>query len=146
MELLLIAREVSAPIDAVWDIVRDFGRADRWIPECQCDLHGEGVGAVRTIRYSDGSQVREIRERLEALDDAEFSLAYRMVSGSAFPVEDSRCRIRLRQGGDVATTWVEIAFSGVPADSTDLSQALGGLALRTVERIGRLRAAAAPAD
>lgn len=73
-----VQEQVNATAAAVWEIVHDFGDIRRWsggISDCQ--LEGEGVGAIRTIKL--GGMV--IRERLEAFDDAARSFSYSIVEG-----------------------------------------------------------------
>lgn len=67
---------VSSTADAVWDLVRDFGDISRWSKGISsCEVDGEGIGAVRTMKLGD----LVIRERLEAFDDAARRFSYSIV-------------------------------------------------------------------
>ena len=46
-----------------------------------CTVAGQGIGALRTLTYTDGST---IVERLEALDDATYRLSYALLSDTPF--------------------------------------------------------------
>jgi NADPH:quinone reductase-like Zn-dependent oxidoreductase len=69
---------IQAPIDEVWDILRDFNSHDRWHPAIAAS-HMEGndpstrVGAVRNFRLEDGSM---LREQLLSLSDRTHSFRY----------------------------------------------------------------------
>lgn len=69
---------IDAPIEAVWDVIRDFNGHDRWHPavaESRIERNAESdqVGCVRRFRLADGS---ELREQLLTLSDLEQSFTY----------------------------------------------------------------------
>ncbi len=69
---------VEAPIDRVWDVLRDFNGHDRWHPaiaesEIENARPSDMVGAVRKFRLEDGA---ELRERLLALSDWDQTFSY----------------------------------------------------------------------
>ena len=69
---------LAAPIEAVWDVVRDFNGHDRWHPAVATSAIERGrdsdrVGCVRAFRLADGS---ELREQLLSLSDAETTFSY----------------------------------------------------------------------
>jgi len=69
---------IDAPIDAVWDVIRDFNGHDRWHPAIQAseierELPSDKVGCVRRFQLVDGS---ELREQLLTISDAETSFSY----------------------------------------------------------------------
>ncbi|MEO1274022.1 MAG: SRPBCC family protein [Pseudomonadota bacterium] len=69
---------LDAPIEAVWERLRDFNGHDRWHPQVATSgiERGRGsdeVGAVRRFRLHDGS---ELREQLLTLSDMETSFSY----------------------------------------------------------------------
>jgi len=69
---------LEAPIEAVWEILRDFNGHDRWHPAIASSQIERGhsaskVGCVRKFRLSDG---QELREQLLALSDLETSFCY----------------------------------------------------------------------
>lgn len=68
----------------VWEVVRDFGGIDKWVPGVtQVELVGSGVGAKRTVTYEDGT--RSV-ERLESVSDDSRSLSYTALE-STLPVQ-----------------------------------------------------------
>ena len=69
---------IRAPIDRVWEVLRDFNGHDRWHPavaesRVERGLRPDNVGCVRAFRLTDGS---ELRERLLSLSDADTSFSY----------------------------------------------------------------------
>ena len=69
---------IDAPIERVWEILRDFNSHDRWHPAV-AESHIENgeasdqVGCVRNFRLRDGAH---IREQLIALSDSEHVSTY----------------------------------------------------------------------
>ena len=73
---------ISAPIDAVWQVISDFGAAGRYLAGVvNCTVDGAGVGALRTLTNADGST---IVERLEMLDQAARRLSYALLTDTPF--------------------------------------------------------------
>ncbi|MEM8795720.1 MAG: SRPBCC family protein [Pseudomonadota bacterium] len=69
---------IDAPVEAVWDILRDFNGHDRWHPAVAESVVERGepfdkVGCVRRFKLNDGS---ELREQLLTLSDLETSYSY----------------------------------------------------------------------
>ncbi|MEO0760405.1 MAG: SRPBCC family protein [Pseudomonadota bacterium] len=69
---------LDAPVEAVWDVLRDFNGHDRWHPAVDTSAieRGRGadeVGCVRRFRLADGS---ELREQLLTLSDLEQTYSY----------------------------------------------------------------------
>ena len=66
------------PVEAVWEVLRDFNGHDRWYPAV-ADSHVERgnssdkVGCVRRFHLQDGS---ELREQLLTLSDADMAFSY----------------------------------------------------------------------
>ena len=58
---------INAPADAVFKEVSDFGFLDRLDLIESCTVEGNGVGAVRTAKFTDHKLGRVV-ERLEAYD------------------------------------------------------------------------------
>ena len=55
---------IEAPVDAVWEILRDFNGHDRWHPAVadsaiERNLPTDKVGCVRRFHLQDGSELRE---------------------------------------------------------------------------------------
>lgn len=69
---------LEAPIEAVWDVLRDFNGHERWHPaiaSSQIERGGDAdrVGCIRRFRLADGG---ELREQLLALSDADAAFSY----------------------------------------------------------------------
>lgn len=69
---------LDAPVEAVWDVLRDFNGHDQWHPAV-ADSHiergqpSDKLGCVRRFHLADGS---ELRERLLTLSDADMAFSY----------------------------------------------------------------------
>lgn len=69
---------IAAPIEAVWDVLRDFNGHDRWHPAV-AESHiergqpSDRVGCVRRFRLADGA---ELREQLLTLSDMDLAFSY----------------------------------------------------------------------
>ena len=64
---------IEAPVDRVWQVLRDFNGHDRWHPavresRIEDRRPGDAIGAVRRFRLADGTV---LRERLLTLSDIE---------------------------------------------------------------------------
>ena len=69
---------VEAPVESVWDLLRDFNGHDVWHPAVATSQIERGqpsdrVGCVRRFRLADGS---ELREQLLTLSDADLAFSY----------------------------------------------------------------------
>ncbi len=69
---------LEAPIEAVWEILRDFNGHDRWHPQVADSQIERGwtadrIGCVRRFHLADRS---ELREQLLTLSDADMAFSY----------------------------------------------------------------------
>ncbi|WP_223425093.1 SRPBCC family protein [Tateyamaria pelophila] len=69
---------LNAPVEAVWDVLRDFNGHDAWHPAVADSVIDRGhptdkVGCVRRFHLVDGS---ELREQLLTLSDADMAFSY----------------------------------------------------------------------
>ena len=86
MAQVTVQEEVAASASAVWEILSDFGRMTERLSAIEsCELEGEGIGCVRTLRFVGGDL---IRERLEAFDDAARSFRFVVLGPEILPVKD----------------------------------------------------------
>lgn len=94
------SRQIAAPPEKVWEIVKDFGGLDRWVPAVPgpIELTGDAdvPGTERIFR-----QEGEIAfvERFVSNDDAARVHAY-TVSKATFPIRDHQATIRVSENGD----------------------------------------------
>lgn len=100
---------IAAPPESVWALIGDFGRLD-WLPGTEITAEGEGVGAMRYSRQSDGSIVAE---RLEACDVAGMSYSYSIADG-ALPFTDYQATLKVVATADGGAL-IEWAASFIPA-------------------------------
>lgn len=119
---------VSAPIEAVWDLVRDFGGHDRWHPSVlesrvERDPYSDRVGCVRVSRFSNGA---EMRERLLTFSDLEWTLSHCLLETS-LPVFNYIAHLRLLPVTDGQQTFWEwlCSFDTPKGREAELSSLIG---------------------
>lgn len=96
MSEVLVVEELNASADAVWELVSDFGGVLKWSAMLEsCEVEGEGVGSVRTLRMPGAPA---IVERLESLDAATRSFSYSIVEGP-LPVEQYVATLKVSDRG-----------------------------------------------
>ncbi|MEP5762321.1 MAG: SRPBCC family protein [Litoreibacter sp.] len=69
---------LPAPIEAVWELLRDFNGHDQWHPaiatsQIERRHDADRVGCVRKFKLTNGA---ELREQLLALSDADMAYSY----------------------------------------------------------------------
>ena len=87
---------LKAPVEAVWALIRDFNGLPSWAPaiaksKIEAGLDADVVGCVRSFYTKSGDH---IRERLLALDDANYTFTYNFEK-PAFPVKNYIATVRL---------------------------------------------------
>jgi mxaD protein len=98
---------INAPVDKVWDAIKDFDSLPKWHPGFSDDKLTKGennkVGAVRKLTVKDGPS---FTEELLAFDDATHSYRYRIVE-SPLPLRDYVSHISVKPGakGGSHVTW-----------------------------------------
>ncbi|MGH3621444.1 MAG: SRPBCC family protein [Sciscionella sp.] len=119
---------VSAPVDAVWSLIRDFNGLPGWHPaiaesEIEGGVDPVSVGAVRHLRLADGG---EVRERLVTLDDVDRRYTYEFVE-SPYPVRKYRSTIRVAPITTTGESFVEwwSDFESEAADEAELTTTFG---------------------
>ena len=95
----LVAR-IAAPAAAVWEWVR-WERMDRYVEaglfrRVDYDERRAVVGATRSLWIDDGPPVRE---RIEAIDEADFHYVYRVIDSGSMPVTDYVGQVRITPAG-----------------------------------------------
>ena len=111
-----VREELEAPIERVWQAVRNFGDVRAWAPEAKVlGVEGEGEGAVRRIDTPGGVFV----ERCEAHDDGGHCFSYRILESPA-PFRDYVAVVKLSALGKdrCAIEWsCEFRADGPSAES-----------------------------
>lgn len=111
---------LKAPVETVWSLVRDFNALPKWAPaiarsKIEDGLDSDVVGCVRSFYTKDGTHVRE---RLLALDDANYTFTYNFEK-PAFPVRNYIATLRLypvTQTDQTFAEW-EASFDEAPGDA-----------------------------
>ncbi len=99
--------DIGAPVDKVWDAIKDFDSLNKWHPGFSSDqiVKGENnkVGAVRKLTVKDGPS---FTEELLAFDAAAHSYRYRIIE-SPLPLRDyvSRISVKPNAKGGSHVTW-----------------------------------------
>ena len=144
------SRIVEAPVEAVWDIVRDFSALPHWvegIDPCRIEdgRPGDAVGGVRAFSLGGGPPVRE---RLLYLDDARYRFGYNFET-PAFPVADYQAHFELIPvtSGDRCFAQWWAGFDEAPEDAGKyaaiISRDVFGAGLASLARLAAGRVAAA---
>ena len=113
---------VAAPVERVWEYVRDFNSLPKWFPGVT-DSHIEpGVapgqaGCVRNFGLEGGAR---IRERMLELSDRDHVCRYTMIE-CPLPIANYLATLRLSPSGDQGTR-VELAsqFDSPPAQEKEM--------------------------
>ena len=103
METVHVREELDAPIERVWEAVRDFGDVRAWAPDAKVlGVEGEGEGAIRRVETPGGVFV----ERCEAHDSEAHRFSYRILESPA-PFRDYVAVVKLSplEGGRCAIEW-----------------------------------------
>jgi len=98
MYKVLVEKTLDMPRKKVFDALVNFGGLDKLMPDmiASCDVTGEGVGAVRNIKFKDGGTVIE---RLDiAHDDSVFG--YTILSNNAVPLKNYCAVVTLEDAGE----------------------------------------------
>lgn len=119
---------LEAPIEAVWEVLRDFNGHDRWHPavatsQIERGREADRVGCVRRFKLGDGS---ELREQLLALSDSDASFSYCLLE-TPIPLFNYVAHVRLAPVTDADQTfwqW-EGQFSTFPEEKERLTQMVG---------------------
>ena len=106
MAKVYVTRRIQAPVDRVWETIRDFNALPQWHPfvassRIEDDLSGATVGCVRNFELQDDGGT--IRERLLALSDVDRLCTYSIVEGP-IPVENYLATLRLIEVTEDGTT------------------------------------------
>lgn len=120
---------LDAPVEAVWDVIRDFNGHEDWHPAVGRSVIEDGrradeVGCVRLFELADGSG--EIREQLLALDDRAHAFSYCLLE-APLPLEGYVAHVRLKPVTDGRRTFWEwkSEFDCPPEREQELTRLVG---------------------
>lgn len=116
---------MKAPVERVWEVLRDFNGHDEWHPAVADSAIDRGqpsdkVGCVRRFHLSDGS---ELREQLLTLSDADMAFSYCLLE-TPIPLLNYVAHVRLAPvtDGDM-TFWLwESRFDTPEGREAELGQ------------------------
>ncbi|AZI35126.1 hypothetical protein NT2_08_01070 [Caenibius tardaugens NBRC 16725] len=117
-----VVRELNAPVDAVWDVVSDFGNVSWAMPGAKVDVIGEGPGMIRRLHMPDGGSVEEV---LETRDATARSFSYTIPGDMPMPVSNFRAWVQLEPVGGNGTrvSW-NASAKALPGSSGAEGQAI----------------------
>ena len=137
---------IAAPVEAVWEIARDFNALPSWHPAIKESRIEDGrdadtVGCVRAFSLTDGTLVRE---RLLELDDCRYRFRYNFET-PAFPVTNYAAKFTLIPvtSGDVTFAEWKATFDEPPGEAGRYEDIIsnsvfaGGLAALAEKSAGR---------
>ena len=114
---------LNAPVEAVWDVLRDFNGHDRWHPIVADSVVEKGwtsdrVGCVRRFHLQDGSELREL---LLTLSDADMAFSYCLLD-TPVPLLNYVAHVRLSPmtDGDMTFWHWESRFDTPPGRESEL--------------------------
>jgi Polyketide cyclase / dehydrase and lipid transport len=122
MARIQVSNIIPAPVERVWEYIRDFNCLPKWFPGVT-DSHIEPgaaanhVGCVRNFGLEGGPR---IREQLLALSDQDHTCNYKMVE-CPLPIANYLATVRL-SAGDGNGTLAEITsqFDSPPAQEKEM--------------------------
>jgi hypothetical protein len=116
-----ISHVIDAPIEKVWEVMRDFNDMPSYHPGIKASvIEGGGssdqVGCVRRLTLGAGF----VRERLLCLDDRNYAFTYEIIEGT-LPVHGYVAGVRLHPVTDrnrtFAEWWADFEVVGVDRDT-----------------------------
>lgn len=110
MAKIYISSVVAAPVEKVWQYIRDFNSLPKWFPgvtdsKIEAGMRSDQVGCVRDFGLEGGERMRE---RLLELSDRDHSCTYTVLQ-APMPVSNYIARVRLLPITDGDQTFAEYA-------------------------------------
>ena len=119
---------MNAPVEAVWDVLRDFNGHDEWHPAVADSVidrrePSDKVGCVRRFHLQDGS---ELREQLLTLSDADMAFSYCLLE-TPVPLLNYVAHVRLAPvtDGDMTFWHWESRFDTPAGREAEIAQMVG---------------------
>ncbi len=107
MPKIHVSSVIPAPVERVWEYIRDFNSLPKWFPgvtdsHIEAGMPANQAGCIRNFGLEGGPR---IREQLLAISDQDRVFNYKMVEGP-LPVANYVATVRL--GGDGKATFAEL--------------------------------------
>ena len=119
---------MEAPVEAVWEVLRDFNGHDQWHPavadsHIERGLPSDRIGCVRRFHLADGS---ELREQLLTLSDIDMAFSYCLLD-TPIPLLNYVAHVRLVPvtDGDLTFWHWESRFDTPPGREEELKKQVG---------------------
>jgi uncharacterized protein YndB with AHSA1/START domain len=108
MVRVYVSSIINAPIEQVWEYLRDFNALPNWFPtvtdsHIESGMRADQVGCVRNFGLQDGPRMRE---QLLSLSDVNHTWTYKMLEGP-IPISNYVPTFRLLPVTDGNATFVE---------------------------------------
>jgi len=123
MPRIFVSSVIPAPVEKVWERVRDFNALPDWVPmvaesHIQDGMLPDQVGCIREFSLQNGDR---ITEQLVALSDYDMSISYTMLM-TPMALENYFATLRLTPVTETKETFVEWSaeFDCAPKDAEDL--------------------------
>ena len=120
MAKVYVSSVINAPVQTVWERIRDFNALPRWHPvvaesRIEGGLRSDAVGCVRNFTLRDGGN---LREQLLALSDVDHVCTYSILV-SPLPVANYVATLQLRRVTEGDRTFAEwsAAFDPSPVEA-----------------------------
>ncbi|MBC8353640.1 MAG: SRPBCC family protein [Planctomycetes bacterium] len=99
MPEVYVSSIIDAPLENVWEVLRDFNALPQWHPlvaasKIEDGLAADAIGCVRNFQLTGSGDT--IREQLLALSDVEHSCTYSILE-APLPVSNYVATVRLRR-------------------------------------------------
>lgn len=99
MPEVYVSSIIDAPIEKVWEVLRDFNALPLWHPlvarsRIEEDRPADAIGCIRNFQLTDTGET--IREQLLALSDVEYFCTYSILE-APLPVSNYVATVRVRR-------------------------------------------------
>ncbi|XAT60733.1 SRPBCC family protein [Rhodobacteraceae bacterium Araon29] len=127
MPRIFVSSVIPAPVEKVWERIRDFNALPDWVPmvsesRIQEDMRSDQVGCIREFSLQNGDR---ITEQLVALSDYDMSVSYKMLV-TPMALENYFATLRLTPVTETEETFVEWSaeFDCAAEDAKDLIETI----------------------
>jgi hypothetical protein len=150
MAKISISSVIKAPIEKVWEYIRDFNDLPKWFPgvtdsRLETDRLSSQVGCIRNFGLEGGARMRE---QLLEFSECAHSCTYRMLEGP-LPVRNYVGTVRLLPvtEGDLTFAEYQVDFECAPEQENELTSSLSKIYQGAFEHLmQRLSATSKAAD